>query len=152
MSSFKIINDCPCLFPSPIEVTNKNSGNLYIATKDNVSLNTVNPYTTSAFGETNVSQLSPVIQLQFPYSINTNNVIQFTNGSGTITNGNSQANLSSGNTQLSDAAVASKDFITYQPGMGALARFTSGFTTGNSSTGTFQQIGLGNQEDGFFFS
>lgn len=150
MSSFKIFNNCP--FPSPIEVTNKNSGNLYIATKDNVSLNTVNPYTTSAFGETNVSQLSPVIQLQFPYSINTNNVIQFTNGSGTVFNGNFQANLSSGNTQLSDAAIASKDFITYQPGMGALARFTSGFTTGNSSTGTFQQIGLGNQEDGFFFS
>jgi hypothetical protein len=158
MSSFQIFNNCP--FPSPIaitsenplEVTNETNGNLYIASRDNVLLNTINPYNSSAFGETNVAKLSPVIQLQFPYSINTNNVIQFNNGSGTITNGNSQANLISGTTQLSDAAIASQDFITYQPGMGAMARFTSGFTTGNSSIGTFQQIGLGNQEDGFFFS
>lgn len=150
MSSFQIFNDCP--FPSPIEVSNETNDNLYIASRDNVLLNTVNPYNSSAFGETNVAKLSPVIQLQFPYSINTNNVIQFTNGSGNIFNNNSQANLTSGTTQLSDAAIASQDFITYQPGMGAMARFTSGFTTGNSSIGTFQQIGLGNQEDGFFFS
>ena len=166
MSGFQIFNNCP--FPSPIaitaenpiaitsenpiEVTNETNGNLYITSRDNVLLNTVNPYNSSAFGETNVAKLSPVIQLQFPYSINTNNIIQFNNGSGTITNSNSQANLTSGSTQLSDAAIASQDFITYQPGMGALARFTSGFTTGNSTMGTFQQIGIGNQEDGFFFS
>lgn len=158
MSNFQIFNSCP--FPSPIsiisenplEVTNETNGNLYVASRDKVSLNTVNPYSTSAFGETNVSQLSPVIQLQFPYSIDTNNIIKFINGSGSVSNGNSQANLSSGTTTLSDAALASKDFITYQPGMGVMARFTSGFTTGNSSMGTFQQIGLGNQEDGFFFS
>ena len=150
MSSFQIFNNVP--FPSPIQVENKDDGNLYVISRKNTVVNTVNPYATSAFGETTVAQLSPIIQLQFPYLINSNNTIQFKNGSGDINNNNSQANLISGTTQFSDAALASNKFVTYQPGQGVLSRFTAGFTTGNSSIGTFQQIGLGNQEDGFFFS
>lgn len=150
MSSFQLFNNVP--FPTPIQVENKEDGNLYVISRKNTVVNTVNPYATSAFGETTVAQLSPIIQLQFPYLINSNNTIQFKNNSGDITNDNSQANLVSGTTQFSDAALASNKFITYQPGQGVLARFTAGFTTGNNSIGTFQQIGQGNQEDGFFFS
>jgi hypothetical protein len=150
MSTFQLFNNVP--FPTPIEVENKEDGNLYVISRKNTVVNTVNPYATSAFGETTVAQLSPIIQLQFPYLINSNNTIQFKNNSGDINNNNSQANLVSGTTQFSDAALASNKFITYQPGQGVLSRFTAGFTTGNNSIGTFQQIGLGNQEDGFFFS
>jgi hypothetical protein len=150
MSTFQLFNNVP--FPTPIEVENKEDGNLYVISRKTTVVNTVNPYATSAFGETTVAQLSPIIQLQFPYLINSNNTIQFKNGSGDINNDNSQANLVSNTTPFSDAALASNKFITYQPGQGVLARFTAGFTTGNSSIGTFQQIGLGNQEDGFFFS
>jgi len=150
MSSFQIFNNVP--FPSPIQIENEQNGNIYVDSRENTVVNTRNPYASTAFGENITAKLTPVIQLQFPYFINPNNVIQFTNGSGSLTNINSQLNLTSGTTILSDAALASKDFITYQPGVGALARFTAGFTTGNQSIGTFQQIGVGNQEDGFFFS
>lgn len=150
MSGFLLFNNVP--FPTPIEVINQDDTNLQVESRENTTVNVISPYSTSAFGENIVTQLSPVIQLQFPYGVSTSNTIQFFNGTGALTSSNSQLVLSTGSTILSDAAIASRDFLTYQPGVGALARFTAGFDTGSNSVSTFQQIGLGTQEDGFFFS
>lgn len=105
----------------------------------------------NAFGDQVVVAPKPSIELQFPYTVDTANVIKFENGTGTVTSQDSQLVLSTGSTSLSDAAVASNDFLTYEPGAGAVARFSFGCTT-TGSDGTFQQVGIGTQEDGFFFS
>jgi hypothetical protein len=123
-----------------------------VCTTPEGGLHTVNPQSTSAFGEHISVEPKPAIQLMFPYGKETANVIEFTNGSGSVTNVNSQLVLSSGATTLSDAAIASKDFLVYEPGFGATAKFTFGCSTGAGTVGTFQQIGMGTQEDGFFFS
>ena len=134
---------CVCITGS-VEVTGSDS-NMNI-------VNVANPLSSSAFGDqVNVNPF-PNIQLQFPYSLNNSNTIVFTNGSGQAVGENSQLVLTSGTAPLSDAAVASKDNLDYQPGFGATVRFTFGCTTGSATIGTVQQAGIGTQEDGFFFS
>ncbi len=116
------------------------------------ALHTTNPYSTSAFGDIVSVNPKPHIQLSFPYGKDTADIIEFSNGSGSVTSSDSKLVLSSGTTTLSDAAVASQDFLVYQPGFGATVRFTFGCTTGSNTVGTYQQVGIGTQEDGFFFS
>ena len=79
MSSFQIFNNVP--FPSPIQIENEQNGNIYVDSRENTVVNTRNPYASTAFGENIIAKLTPVIQLQFPYFINPNNVIQFFKGS-----------------------------------------------------------------------
>ena len=106
----------------------------------------------SAFGDHISVKPDPRIQLMFPYSVDTANVTQFAVGTGTVASNNSQLELSTGTTTNSIAAVASLDFMTYQPGFGATVRFTFGCTTAGDLSNTFQQIGIGTEEDGYFFS
>lgn len=114
------------------------------------------PQSTSAFGHLVAVKPKTQFSLQFPYSLNTAPVIQFSLGSGALASANSQAELNSGSTAGSYAALASKDFLVYQPGFGAGCKFTFGCTTqesaGVSLAGTLQEAGLGTAEDGFFFS
>jgi hypothetical protein len=107
---------------------------------------------TSAFGDLVSVTPDAKVQLMFPYDVATANVTQFAFGSGVVASVNSQAELSTGTTPQSDAAIASLDFMTYQPGYGATVRFTFGCTTAGDLSDTFQQVGIGTQEDGYFFS
>ena len=140
------VSDVDSSNPLSVEVVNNNSANV----TEEGALLTYNS-SSSAFGDMVTVRPNPKIQLMFPYSIDTAPIIKYTHGSGSVSSTNSQAVLSSGTTTLSDAAIASKDFVTYEPGAGGIARFTFGCTTDNSS-GTYQQVGIGTQEDGFFFS
>lgn len=106
----------------------------------------------SAFGDLVSVTPFPQIQLMFPYSVETANVNQFAFGSGVVASANGQLEINTGTTPQSDAAVASNDYVTYQPGFGATVRFSFGCTTAGDLSDTFQQIGIGTQEDGFFFS
>ncbi|ABO49934.1 hypothetical protein Dred_1404 [Desulforamulus reducens MI-1] len=66
-----------------------------------------------------------------------------------MTQSNSKAILQTSATTSSTAKIETKSTLRYQPGMGALVRFTALFTTGNS--GSTQIIGIGDTNDGFFF-
>ena len=84
----------------------------------------------TAFGEVLVAQNDPVIQLQFPYNINTTYVGTSTTGSGTVTQSNSLARISSGAASSSSGLLLSLQTIHYNAGQGVSAVFTAIFSTG----------------------
>lgn len=103
----------------------------------------------SAFGEMLVAEPSPVIQISFPYNINTDIVTTSTAGSGTVTQSDSFAVLSTGAAINSTATLQTNDLLHYRPGQGSSCLFTAIFTTGIE--GNTQILGIGDTVDGFFF-
>lgn len=112
-----------------------------------ITISESNPKT--AFGELSVANLTPEVQIDFPYNINTGLIISRTNGSGTATQSNGKAVLQTTAAANSSAELESIRVLKYDPGQGGLVRFTSIFTTGAANS--TQIIGIGNVEDGFFF-
>lgn len=104
---------------------------------------------TTAFGEILSAELTPIVQLQFPYNINTEIVDTRANQSGTVTQASNMAHLSTAAATYSSAQLLSKDHIKYNPGEGGLVRFTGVFTIG--VVGSTQIIGIGDSGDGYFF-
>lgn len=103
----------------------------------------------TAFGETIVVEPAPVVQLDFPYDTNLGLINIFENQSGTITHSNHMLTVNSGAASNSSGEFRSKRIIKYNPGQGAMVRFTAKFTTGVANN--TQMIGVGNESDGFFF-
>lgn len=108
------------------------------------------PISQGAFGDQIVANLSQEIALMFNYGIDSDLINTLTQNSGAVTTLNSRMLISTGTTANSLAVVRSLDFLRYRPGYGGLARFTLGVTTG--ITNTEQTAGVGNEEDGLFFS
>tara|TARA_R110000850_G_C9996151_1_gene468191 strand:- start:19572 stop:21083 length:1512 start_codon:yes stop_codon:yes gene_type:complete len=103
----------------------------------------------SAFGEQLVAELTPKVQLQFPYNINTAQVVAFPGNGGSVTNGNGHANCSTGTAADGFAFIISHDVLKYNSGQGALFRGDCIFTTGVADS--TQIIGVGNNLNGYFF-
>lgn len=103
----------------------------------------------SAFGEMLVVEPSSVIQLQFPYIVNTDLVSTAVTGSGTVTHSAPFCVLSTTATTASSASFSSIKRLHYRTGQGCAALFTSVFTLGTA--GSQQYVGVGNTSDGFFF-
>ena len=108
------------------------------------------PISQGAFGDQIVANLSQEIALMFNYGVDSDVLNTLTQNSASVSASNSRMLISTGTTANSLAVVKSKDFLRYRPGYGGLARFTLGVTTG--ITGTEQTAGVGNEEDGLFFS
>lgn len=108
------------------------------------------PVSQGAFGDQIVANLSQEISLMFNYHVDSDVLSTLTQSSASVTTANSKMILATGGVMGSLAVVKSKDYLRYRPGYGGLARFTLGVTTGY--TGTEQTAGVGNEEDGFFFS
>ena len=108
------------------------------------------PISQGAFGDQIVANLSQEIALMFNYGIDYDILDTLTQNSGSVSASNSRMLISTGTTANSLAVVRSKDYLRYRPGYGGLARFTLGVTTG--VTNTEQTAGVGNEEDGLFFS
>lgn len=108
------------------------------------------PISQGAFGDQIVANLSQEISLMFNYGIDSDILNTLTQNSGSVSASNSRMLISTGTTANSLAVVKSKDYLRYRPGYGGLARFTLGVTTG--ITNTEQTAGVGNEEDGLFFS
>lgn len=106
-----------------------------------------NPRT--AFGELSVANNHPRIQIHFPYNLNTDLVDVRENASGTATQADSMAVIQTGAAANSSTQLLSKRPLTYAPGQGAIARFTTLYTTGVSNSS--QIHGVGDIGDGFFF-
>ena len=105
--------------------------------------------TKAAFGELLVAAPTPVIQLQFPYNINTDLIEKRENASGTITESQSMAVIQSGASANSGAHMLSLEPLKYEPGQGGLVRFTALFTSGAANS--VQIAGIGDVGDGLFF-
>ena len=106
----------------------------------------------SAFGDLRVTELTPKIHLTFPYNINTdivNPVVAGTATQGSVTQSDSMAVLNTSTATDGAAEFSSRRVLTYRSGLGGMVRFTALFTTGVASSE--QRIGIGDDEDGFFF-
>lgn len=103
----------------------------------------------TAFGEISVAMLNPVIQLQWPYNINSKLIRTSTTETGTASINSSRLKLSTGTTAQSKVIMQSKQLFNYQPGEGGEVRFSAVFNEG--VVGTDQLIGIGDAENGLFF-
>ncbi len=107
----------------------------------------------SSFNEYIVEQITPIIQLQFPYNLLPDYVTLSIPGiglaDGSVVQGTGMAFLSTNGVTGAAAIVASKARLSCQPGQGAQTVFSVVFDTGVANTN--QYIGIGNAEYGFFF-
>lgn len=102
----------------------------------------------TAFGELSVAELSPVVQLQFPYNINTDQIeIRNNNGASSVVD--NMANLSTGAGANQSSTILSKTPIKYNSGQGGLVRGSPKYTLGVANS--TQYWGIGNSTDGYFF-
>lgn len=117
-------------------------------TNDPVESEITSPRTAS--GEISVSNLTPVVQLQFSYGLNPREVTSLTDGSGAASVANSLLTISSGTTIGSDVILTSFKSLKGQPGQGSLGRWAAIYDSAGVA-GTEAEMGVGNQEDGFLF-
>lgn len=110
---------------------------------------TLPPEGKSAFGEVSVVKPFPVVQLQFPYNINTDLLNVYQNTSGAVSHASRMCNITSGASANSFGRITSKKIIKYNPGQGIMTRFACRFGTGTANN--IQIAGIGTESDGFFF-
>ena len=109
--------------------------------------NGIGPHLT-AFAELSVSEASPIVQIHFPYNINSE-IVETQNNGGTVTVVNNKAHISTGAAANQSAALLTITPVKYNPGQGGMIRFTSLYTTGVANS--TQWVGIGNSTDGYFF-
>ena len=102
-----------------------------------------------AFGNLSSTTVTPRIQLQFPYVLNTESVNTAVTGSGTVTQVSPFAICSTTAATNSSARLSSKNNLHYRTGQGGLCLFTAIFTAGAANS--VQEVGLGDAVDGLLF-
>lgn len=99
--------------------------------------------THSAFGEPIAIPITPVIQLDGLYGLDTKKFQTFTSSTGTTSSSNVMT-CSTGIGAYGYGVIRSRRAVRYRPGQGALARFTAKFSTGTA--GYTQRAGFFQQE------
>lgn len=108
------------------------------------------PSNQSAFGTLETSELSPVLDLDFTYGINSQTGVSTVSGVGaTVDTNASRLRVQSGTGAAGSATFNSRRVVKYRAGQGTTARFTAIFATG--AVNNTQVIGMGNTVDGYFF-
>jgi len=97
-----------------------------------------------AFGEQIVSQITPVLQLDGLYGLNSDRFELYSFGTGSTSDANNLMTTSTGTGAYGYGVVRSKRSVRYRPGQGALARFTAQFS--GIATGYTQRAGFFTQE------
>jgi hypothetical protein len=103
----------------------------------------------TAFGDLRTSNLTPILQMEFPYVVNTRKLGSNLLGSGTAVIDKSRITLSTGTTTSSTAEVYTLRKAKYRPGEGIVIRYTLVFTA--PVAGATQVGGLIDSEDGLAF-
>lgn len=124
-----------------------NFRNIPIDLDNNLSVGIGEPST--AFGDLRTTELTPQVQITFPYNINTDQVETTTANGGTVTQAASMAIIQTSTNSAGAADVCTLRSLKYRAGLGGLARFSCLFSAGVASS--TQTIGAGDDEDGFFF-
>lgn len=104
---------------------------------------------TSAFGDWDVAQPTPKVQLQFVYGVNQYDILTVLTGSGTVTSRSPFAVVQSGAATNSTAQLNSDQTIPYRTGQGSVFLFTAIFSAGVS--GNIQIAGAGGTVNGLVF-
>lgn len=126
--------------PELISYINSNNEAIDVGTLNPMPVATTSTQQTT-FGEVLTGSLSPQIQGTFVYTVdNSTQNTNTTTGSGTVTQSNAKAVISTGTTTGSDAMLQTVSSGHYNAGVGSVARFTAMFTSPVASTE--QYIGL----------
>jgi hypothetical protein len=104
---------------------------------------------TGPFGDLLAVTLTPLIQMDFVYGINTQTGLTTVVSTGTADTDASRLRLQTGTGATGSAIFQSRKPAKYRPGQGIVARFTAVFTTGVANS--TQIKGAGNATDGYFF-
>ncbi len=105
---------------------------------------------TGAFGERKVAENTPVLQIQYPYNLNTDLNVTRDNQSGASSVSNNLGQVSSGAAANSSAMILSRRPFKYNPGQGGLHKFSGLFST--PAANNTQEIGLGDVNDCYSFA
>lgn len=104
----------------------------------------------SAFGTLETAELTPAIQLDFVYGINTQTGASASSGSGaTVDTSSARLRLQCGTASNGSAQFNSRRAIRYRAGQGTTARFTAAFAAGTLNN--TQIVGVGTATNGYFF-
>jgi ankyrin repeat protein len=103
----------------------------------------------SAFSEILNAELTPNVQIQFAYGINSDQVFTRANQSGSVTVTEGLGSISTGAAANSSCELLTNSNSKYRTGQGGVWRCAGLFTTGVA--GSTQLLGIGTDEDGFFF-
>ena len=103
----------------------------------------------TAFEDLSVASPFPIVQTDFVFSVNPDIVDTDAGGAGSVYQSGNMAVISSGASANSWGELLSERKIRYKAGMGVRMLMTAVFSQGVQ--GNHQIIGLGNDEDGFFF-
>lgn len=103
----------------------------------------------TAFGEIQISESTPIIQIAYPYNLNTDlNVVRDNIGTSSVVDNLAQVSTSA--SANASAMILSRRSLKYNAGQGGLIKFSGIFDTPVS--GNFQEIGIGDVNDGFAFA
>lgn len=103
----------------------------------------------SPFGDLITADITPVLQLDFVYGINTQTGISTVANSATVDTNASRLRLQTGTDAAGGAQFMSRRPIKYRAGQGVVARFTAAFTAGAASSS--QIVGVGDSADALAF-
>jgi hypothetical protein len=126
--------------------------NVKIDNENNLQVNASNPKT--AYDELPVANYSPVIQLTFPYTVNTDlvDVVNVAGGTVTATSaGNNMAVLNTSATTASSSTVTSVNQLPFRAGQGHIARLCCFWTGTPTVADAFAGIGIGDASNGYGF-
>lgn len=103
----------------------------------------------STFGDLIAQPLTPVVQLDFVYGVNTQTGVTTVANGGTVDTNSSRLRLQTSTDVAGSAIFQSRKTAKYRPGQGMLARFTAVYTAGAANS--TQIYGVGTATDGYFF-
>lgn len=116
-----------------------------------LQISLVNPST--AFGDLRTAGLTPIVQLTFPVCNNTDIIVPSSSGTATLVSDFANGLVVLEATAASDfVGFVSRQPVKYRPGLGILSRFTAIFSDMTATEQSQQYIGLGDENDGFFFA
>lgn len=104
---------------------------------------------TGPFGDLIAQSLTPLVQLDFVYGINTQTGVSTTANSATVDTIDRKLRIQSGTNSAGSGIFYSRRPAKYRTGQGVVARFTAVFTTGVANS--TQIIGAGRATDGYFY-
>lgn len=103
----------------------------------------------SALGTIETGELTPGVQLDFVYGINTQTGVATTANSASVNTNAGRLRLQSGTNSAGSAIFNSRRTAKYRAGQGMMLRFTAVFAAGTASN--TQIVGAGSSADGYFF-
>lgn len=141
------------------EAVDPNGGDIALGKNRNNLLEIINSDSTidhagrqsfnTVFGDIITVERLADIEEQFQYNISTKNLVMTTNGTGTVTQADNMAVISSGTDTDGEAELQSRKVIRYRPGFEGYAIFTALFENGGVNS-SFQHVGAFTNEDGYF--